>query len=142
MISIQSVKFIVDSNILSERMKPQPNRAVVHWLSSHRAALAVNPIILGEVEFGILSLPPGRRRSKLLEWFESGAAQLPVLDLDTETAHVWASLLAQTRRKGHTMPTADSLVAATAIQHGLAIATRNVAHYRNCGVEVVNPFDA
>jgi len=136
------VTFLVDANVLSEPTKPRPNLVVVNWLRAHNSDLAVNPIILGELELGILLLPAGRRRARLLDWFDQGAARMRALDIDRETAGAWANLVASLRRKGRrTIPVADSLIAATAIQHGLVVATRNVAHYRNCGVEVVNPFD-
>ena len=97
-------------------------------------------MILGELQFGIGSLPAGRRRTRLQEWFSAGARTLRCFDIDAATAHEWARLLVELRRKGRAMPVVDSLIAATARQHRLAVATRNTADYKHAGVELVNPF--
>lgn len=136
------MKFLVDADVLSEATKPQPAENVVDWLRQHDSELAVTPIILGELEYGILLLPTGRKRKRLMDWFTSGVQQLNVLDIDAATARVWAKLLAELRRKGRAMPIKDSLIAATARQYGLVIATRNTGDYKNAGVQLVNPFEA
>ena len=134
------MKYLVDANVLSEPTKPAPAARVVDWLRRHDAELTVSPIILGELEYGILLLPSGRKRTRLLDWFSSGIRRINVIDLDAETARVWAMLLAELKRKGRAMSIKDSLIAATAKQHELAIATRNVGDYRHAGVSVVDPF--
>jgi toxin FitB len=134
------VKYLVDADVLSEATKPNPAERVVQWLRKYDRDLAINPIILGELEYGILLLPAGRRRKKLLDWFQSGIAQLNLIDFDAESAAVWAKLLADLKRKGRAMPIKDSLIAATARQHGLTVATGNTADFRHAGVTVVNPF--
>jgi toxin FitB len=133
--------FLVDANVLSEATKPQPTPLVIDWLSAHEQRLVVNPIVLGELEYGILLLPAGRRRTRLHEWFAEGARKLRVLDIDGDTAKIWAELLAELKRKGRAMPLKDSLIAATARQHRLTVATRNVSDYRHVGVALVNPFE-
>jgi len=114
---------------------------VVEWLRRHESDLAVNPIILGEIEYGILLLSAGKKRSSLLRWFAEGIQRMRSLDIDLETASAWANLLARMRKKGVAMPIKDSLIAATALAHRLAVATRNTADYRNSGVSLVNPFE-
>jgi predicted nucleic acid-binding protein len=136
------MRYLVDADVLSEATKPEPAKKVVDWLVKNDRDLAVNPIILGELEFGILLLAAGRRRKRLLEWFESGVGQLNVIALDGTTATIWAKLLADLKRKGRAMPVKDSLIAATARQFQLTIATRNVSHFRHAGVQLFNPFDA
>jgi toxin FitB len=135
------VDFLVDANVLSEATKPQPAPAVVDWLRVYDQHLVVNPIILGELEYGILLLPAGRRRTRLQKWFADGVKRLRVLDMDSDTAKAWAGLLAELKHKGRVMPVKDSLIAATARQYRLAIATRNVDDYRNAGIVLVNPFE-
>lgn len=134
------MKFLVDADVLSEPTKPAPAPRVVEWLRKHDQDLVVSPVILGELEFGILLLPAGRKRTKLITWFAAGVQQLNVVDFDSTTAHAWAELLAELRRKGRAMPIKDSLVAAAARQHQLTVATHNVAHFQHAGVQVVNPF--
>lgn len=135
------MKFLVDANVLSEPTKPVPMARVVTWLRDNESELAVNPIVLGELEYGILLLPAGRRRKRLQDWFAAGVQRLRVLDFDAASATTWARLLAGLKKKGLAMPVKDSLIAASALAHGLAVATRNVADFRRAGVRVVNPFE-
>jgi predicted nucleic acid-binding protein len=135
------VRFLVDADVLSEPTKPRPSVKVMEWWRRNDLQTAVNPIVLGEVEYGILCLPRGRRRERLKEWFEYGVKTRLVLEIDTQTAQVWATLLAELRRAGRHMPWKDSLIAATARQYDLTIATRNVSDFRFAGVHVENPFD-
>jgi toxin FitB len=134
------VNFLVDANVLSEPTKERPAPSVVDWLSRHETDIVVSPIILGELEYGILSMPSGRRRTRLLNWFSRGVGHLHVLEIDRETSHTWAALLATLKRKGRAMPLKDSLIAATALQHRLTVATRNTIDYRHAGVTLVDPF--
>ena len=134
------MKFLVDANVLSEptRLRPQPR--VVAWLRENESELAVNPVILGELEYGILLLPPGRRRTQLQQWFADVADRVRILDVDVKTASEWARLLAEMRGKGLAMPVKDSLIAASALAHRLIVATRNTRDFQNAAVRLVNPF--
>ena len=134
------MRFLVDANVLSEATRPDPNPAVVEWLRRHERAIAVDPIILGEIRFGILLLPRGRRRAKLERWFDEGVRRLHCLPWEAETGLRWAELLARLRTTGRAMPIKDSLVAATALVHGLAVVTRNASDFEKAGLDVVNPF--
>jgi predicted nucleic acid-binding protein len=134
------VKYLVDANVLSETTKPTPNADVVQWLRDHEAELAANPIVLGEIEYGILLLPAGKKRTRLKQWLSQAVQRLRIVELDADTASTWAALLARLSRKGLAMPVKDSLIAASALQYGLTVATRNVADFNNAEVTVVNPF--
>lgn len=134
------MKYLVDANVLSEPTKPEPNAKVVAWLRRHEAELAVNPIVLGEIEYGILLLPTGKRKARLQEWFSRGVQRMHSLDVDARTGSAWAALLARLRKRGLAMPLKDSLVAASAIAHGLTVATRDLEDFKNAGVTLVNPF--
>ena len=134
------MKYLVDANVLSEPTKQDPVLSAVEWLVRHEGEISVNPIILGELEYGVLRLPAGRRRDKLLSWFSVGKQKLPMLKMDAETARHWAALLAKLQHQGHAMPIKDSLIAATALQHDLTVATRNVRDFQFAGVRLENPF--
>lgn len=136
------MRYLVDANVLSEPTKPSPHAGVVAWLSKNERDLAVDPIILGEVRFGILLLPRGKRRTRLERWFDDGIQRLLCLPWEAETGMRWAALLATLRASGQAMPIKDSLIAATALVHDLVVVTRNGADFRNAGVYVVNPFTA
>ena len=131
--------YLVDANVLSEATKPDPDERVVEWLRSNEPEIAVDPIILGEVRFGILLLPPGRRRSGLERWFEEGVRRLQCVPWEASTGLRWAELLAALRASGKAMPIKDSLIAATALAHDLAIATLNRQDFDAAGVTLVDP---
>jgi predicted nucleic acid-binding protein len=134
------VTFLVDANVLSEPTKATPNQRCLQWLKRHEREIAVDPIILGEIRFGILLLAKGRRRRKLEQWFDGGVQLLQCLPWEAETGIRWAALLASLRHSGRAMPIKDSLIAATALVHGLTVATRNRSDFEKAGVKVVDPF--
>jgi predicted nucleic acid-binding protein len=134
------MKYLVDANVLSELTKPTPDPRVVAWLREHEPDIAVDPVILGELRFGIIILPKGRKRVVLERWFDAGVERLHCLPWDTDTGLKWAALLARLRTTGKAMPIKDSLIAATAAVHGLTVATRNRADFVNAGVPMVDPF--
>ena len=136
------MKYLVDANVLSEPTKPSPDPRVVAWLRAHAPDIAVDPVILGELRFGILILPKGKKRTSLERWFDAGVGRLHCLPWDADTGLKWAELLARLRATGKAMPIKDSLIAATAIVHGLAVVTRNRSDFANAGVRIVDPFVA
>jgi toxin FitB len=117
-----------------------PDPRVLEWLRAHEADIVVNPVVLGELRFGILILPQGRKRSALEDWFDAGVGRLHCLPWDADTGLRWAELLARLRSTGKAMPLKDSLIAATAAVHGLTVATRNRGDFVNAGVRIVDPF--
>jgi toxin FitB len=134
------VTYLVDANVLSEGTKPNPSAAVVEWLRANERELAVDPIILGEVRFGIHLLSPGKRRRRLERWFAHGVATLVCLPWDAVIGLRWAELLADLRRAGLAMSVKDSMIAATALVHRLAVATRNQKDFQKAGVKAIDPF--
>ena len=134
------MKYLVDANVLSEPTKPAPDPRVLEWLRVHALQFAVDPVILGELRFGILILPKGRKRTALERWFNAGVERLHCLPWDADTGLKWAELLARLRAAGKAMPIKDSLIAATAAVHGLAVVTRNRSDFMHAGVRIVDPF--
>lgn len=134
------MSYLVDANVLSEPTKPDPDRQAVEWLTRHERDLAVDPVVLGEIRFGILLLPEGRRRRRLEEWFARGVAGIHCLSWDAATGLTWARLLADLRAAGRAMPVKDSMIAASALHHDLAVVTRNRGDFEAAGVEIVDPF--
>jgi len=132
--------YLVDANVLSEATRPAPDARVVSWLSRNEREIAVDPIILGEIRFGILLLPAGKRRQRLERWFADGVARVVCLPWDATTGLKCAELLADLRASGQSMPIKDSLIAATARTHGLSVVTRNLRDFKKAGVNVVDPF--
>lgn len=132
--------FLVDANVLSEPTKSDPNPHVLSWLRQHESEIAVDPVIIGEIRFGILVMPKGKRRNRLERWFEAGVRRLHCVPWESDTGLRWAQLLATLRASGRAMPTKDSLIAATALVHGLTMVTRNRGDFAKAGVKIVDPF--
>lgn len=135
------MKYIVDANLLSEATKPDPAPQVLEWLRLNEQNLAVTPVVLGELEYGILLLPSSKRKKQLEVWFEKIRSTARCLDFDSKAASSWAHLLAHLKSKGHAMPIKDSLIAASAIAHNLTVATRNTRDFKNAKVPLINPFE-
>lgn len=132
--------YLVDANVLSEATKPAPEPRALAWLRRNERNLAIDPIVLGEIRFGIHLLPAGRRRRRLETWFDEGVAKIVCVPWDAATGLRWAKLLAELRRSGHSLPIKDSLIAATALVHDFTVATRSTRDFATAGVRVLDPF--
>jgi hypothetical protein len=134
------VKHLVDANVISEATKPSPDPRIVEWLRRNERTLVVDPIVLGEVRFGILLLDPGARRKRLEEWFDQGIRRIQCLPVDSAVGLRWAQLIAELRRNGRPMSLKDSLIAATALTHDLTVATLNRRDFEPAKVRLADPF--
>lgn len=132
--------YLVDANVLSEPTKPAPSPKVVGWLRANEGSLVVDSVILGELAVGVLALPTGRKRARLEAWLDSVVASIECLAWDVAVSRRWAQLVVDLRRKGLSMPLLDGMIAATALQHDLTVATRNVRDFGRAGVRVLDPF--
>ncbi len=133
------MSYLVDANVLSEATKPSPDPRIVSWLRAHEADLVVDPVILGEIRFGILLLRRSARRDRLERWFEAGVGRIHCVPWDAATGLRWAQLLADLRARGRAMPVKDSLIAATALTYGLALATLNRRDFEPARLQLVDP---
>ena len=131
--------YLVDAYILSEPTKARPDSKVIAWLTAHEDDLIVDPIVLGELSFGILGLPKGRKRVQLEEWFNAVVSAIECLSWDAAVSLRWAGLLVGLKKKGITLPVLDTMIAATALEHNLTVVTRNVRDFKGTGVKVLNP---
>lgn len=134
------MKYLVDANVLSEPTRQAPNQSAVDWLRRHERDIAIDPIILGEVRFGILRLAKGKKRNDLEVWFDLVVRRVRCISSDSRIGLRWAELLARLRAAGRAMPVRDSLVAATALHHNLIVATRDRVDFEKAGVRIVDPF--
>ncbi len=140
------MSFLLDTNVLSEASKPQPNDAVRTWLHSvDEDMLFVSAITLAELRFGIERLPPGARRNSLELWLSESLIERlgsRLLVVDSAIATEWGCLLARTEARGRRMNTMDCFLAATARVHQLIMVTRDTEHFSNVGCELFNPWSA
>jgi len=138
------VKYLLDTCLLSELVRPAPHPAVLDWMGARASAdLFVSALTLAELERGIVRLPPSRRQSELAHWLtgvQAGFGQR-ALAFTRDTAGYWARLCAQTEAAGKPMAAFDSLTAATALEHGLAVVTRNVSDFVSAPVVLINPWE-
>jgi len=132
--------FLVDANVRSEPTRPAPDPRVVEWLSAHEEELVVDAVVLGELSVGILGYPAGRKRAALERWFESVVQAIECLPWDAGVSLRWARMVSQLKRKGQSLPLLDSMIAATALHHGLTVVTRNTRDFQRTGVKVFDPF--
>ena len=137
---------VLDTNVLSELMKPVPAERVVRWTAAQPAtSLYTTSITQAEILHGIMLLPSGRRRNAL----EAAAEAMfgedfggRVLPFGSDAAYAYARIAAARRRAGRPISHFDAQIAAIARSAGSAIATRNVTNYDACGVQVINPWTA
>lgn len=133
--------YLVDANVLSEPTKAAPNAQVVAWLNAHEDEPVVDSIVLGELCVGILGLRQGRKRTQLERWFQQVVEAIHCLPWDAAVSQRWARLVVELKAKGRILPLLDSMIAATALQHDLTVATRNKSDFEKTAVKVFNPFD-
>jgi len=134
------VSFLVDANILSEPTMRDPDVRAVQWLRNNERELWIDPVILGEIRFGILLLPTSTRRRRLERWFDQGVKTIRCVEWDAEAGMCWATLLAKLRTTGKSMPIKDSFIAASALRYGLTLVTRNSSDFQHAGVHISNPL--
>jgi predicted nucleic acid-binding protein len=139
--------FLIDTNVLSEYNRPEgPDAGVKRWLETTEGnAQYVSIITLAEIQKGIELLVEGKRRAQLEQWLTQDLEAWfsgRVLPVDRQVAMRWASLVAQGSRTGRPLPTVDSLIAATALAHGLTIVTRNTKDFEGIGAMTLNPLES
>ncbi len=140
------MNYLLDTCVLSECTRRKPDSRLKSWLrsASKTGDFYVSAITIGEIAEGIESLPDDDpRKRRLAEWFENEILKTYrecILDFDRETALAWGRIKGTTNRSGFVRPDLDAQIAATAIVHGLTVATRNVDDMAHTGASVVNPF--
>ncbi len=136
---------VLDTTVISEAMKPEPNPAVRTWLNAQVAeTLYLTSVTLAEILFGIAVLPAGRRRNTLTHALD-GLLELfgdRVLPFDTDAARQYTTLAVAARNAGRGFPTPDGYIAAIAVSRGFIVASRDRSPYEAGGVRVVNPWQS
>lgn len=135
------LRYLLDTSVVSQRIKPQPDENVVHWLSQLRQEDAfLSVITLQELRTGIELLPSGRKRRYLDSWLTTDIHRGysgRILAVTEEIADTCGRIIARARKAGTTPDTNDVLLAATALVHEMSLATLNRKHFEPLGVELV-----
>jgi predicted nucleic acid-binding protein len=136
---------LLDTNVISELMRPQPDATVLAWADDlDPGAVAITAMNEAEILHGLARLPEGRRRQQLQQSWDALAAELfagRIWPFTSEAAHWYAEVLCRRERLARPMATADAVIAATALAHGVRLATRNIDDFAGIGLELVNPWD-
>lgn len=139
------MSYLLDTCVVSELSRPRPDPGIVAWMSeADVASLHLSAITIGEVRRGALRLPIGKRRTSLSDWSEKLRRSFSgrVLPIDESVALRWAEIAARAEQSGRPGSFADGLIAATALDRGLTLVTRNVTDFDPFGVSLLNPWTA
>lgn len=134
---------VLDTNVISEAMKPEPHPTVRAWLNEQAAeTLYLTSVTLAELLFGLACLPVGKRKQRLIRVFDglTGLFADRILPFDAEAARCYAALAKTARSNGRGFPTPDGYIAATAAARNLIVASRDTSPYEAAGMKVINPW--
>ena len=136
---------LLEINVIPELMRPAPEPKVLAWADGlDPEAVAITAMNEAEILHGLARLPAGRRQQQLQQNWEELAAELfagRIWPFSSEAAHWYAELLRRRERLARPMATADAVIAATALAHGVPLATRNINDFVEIGLELINPWD-
>lgn len=138
------MNFLLDTNVVSEWVKPRPNPGVVEWLATEdedRQFLSV--ATLAELSYGVERLPGGRKRAQLQEWLETELTDRfegRLVVIDEAVAATWGKLLANADAAGRPLGAMDGFLAATAVVHQMTLVTRNEMDFAAAGIKTCNPW--
>lgn len=138
------MKYLLDTCLLSELTKPAPAPSVVAWLKRQtESSCYISVLTLGELMRGIHRLPTTAKRTKLEEWMQTELLlrfKGRIITINEAISMRWGILVAKMGAQGRVLPSIDSLLAATAQEHGLTIVTRNTKDFQDIGIEIFNPW--
>jgi len=136
---------LLDTNVLSELMRPAPSSVVERWMSDQPAtSLFISTITEAELRYGLALLPDGHRRRQLAAQAEAMLVTDfagRILPFDSPAASAYARIAAPRRQSGRPISQADAQIAAVAASRGASLATRNIADFVDCGIDVIDPWN-
>jgi len=135
---------LLDTNIISEIMRVKPSPLVVEWLNNQDShSLFVSTVTIGKIEYSLQILPDGKKQINLRRKFErfiTQAFSYRVLDIDSASAKLYGTIMSDRRNSGLSTSVPDGQIAAIARSNKMRIVTRNTKDFKNCGIEIVDPF--
>jgi predicted nucleic acid-binding protein len=139
------VSYLIDTNCISELVKPKPNKNVLKWFDDQNELdLYLSVITFGELREGVEKLPDSKRKRKLNHWINEDLLHRfknRTLDITLLEVNKWGEVLAKAEKGGKALPAVDALIASTALAHNLAVITRNTKDMEASGVELINPWN-
>ena len=135
---------ILDTNVVSEVLRPHPDAGVLSWIADHLHEVGITSITVAELSLGVEILPEGHKKIRLQRNLGMLFAdyQTSVADFDREAAQLYGVLIAKRRSSGHPLNTEDAMIAAICLSQDMALATRNVKDFDGLGLTIINPWDA
>ncbi len=138
------MKYLLDTCVISELIKKQPNQKIIAWVSSvEENRLFVSVLTFGEIHKGIEKLPTSKKKKKLHNWVNFELRERfnnRIINFDLQVATTWGQIQAHSESLGKGMPTIDGQIAATAICHNLTVVTRNTKDMEASGASLLNPW--
>lgn len=138
------MSFLLDTNVVSEWSKPKPDPGVVQWLAeADEDRLYLSVVTLAELRYRVERLAAGARRRRLEEWVGDELRErfeARILEIDAEVADRWGKLMSASEAAGRRMHVMDGFLAATAIERGLTLVTRNTRDFEQAGCQVMSPW--
>ena len=133
---------LVDTNVIAETMRPRPDPHVVAWLVTHDSDLALPAVVVGELAYGIEKIRHDERSPRLLANLSSWRQRFSgrILTYDEDAALIYGRIMGTAKLQGRVAEAPDGMIAAIALKHGAAVATRNVDHFQFEGVKVIDPW--
>ncbi len=135
------MNYLLDTCLISEFKKPQPEQKVINWVSHQiEATLFLSVVTIAEIQRGISGLAPSKKRTDLENWLQTLIFRYDrrILPLGTDEMLLWGDTIIKLEQKGRVLPFMDSLIAATALTHNLVLVTNNEADFKNTGVTILN----
>jgi predicted nucleic acid-binding protein len=140
----RALNYLLDTNVVSEWVKPRPDANVVRWLAEiDDDSVYLSVITFAEIRQGVYETPPGRHRDSLQLWLEDDLVlrfEDRILDVNLAVAEVWGSLMAQSSKMGMNLNVVDAFIAATAKVHAVTLVTRNAKHFEKLDIPLANPW--
>jgi predicted nucleic acid-binding protein len=139
------MRYLLDTCVISELAKPEPNEKVVSWATQNdEENFYLSSLTFGELHKGISKLPPSKRKENLLQWVEHDLKdrfKTRIIDITLKVAKQWGETQGISESQGRPMPAIDGLIAATGLTHDLTVVTRNIADMQQSGVSLLNPWE-
>ena len=138
------MNYLLDTCLISELAKSEPNKKVVDWvLSENETSFYVSVLTFGELHKGVEKLPESKKKQELRNWVENelkNRFQNRIIGIDMNVSILWGKVQCLTEKKGKPMPAIDSLIAATGLAYDLTVVTRNIVDMKQSGVKLLNPW--